>query len=109
MLGEQEAKEWIAATGMKGLGNLPSEVDPSRKLFRANSIALVRPLAETARSLGVPEEEFAKRFHQSREKLLTVRQERLKGRFIDTTPHVGANFRMVSAYAAAFCATGEEP
>ena len=107
-LSEQEAKEWLAATGMKNLGNLPSEVDPTRKLFRANSIGLVRPLAETARSLGVPPEEFAKRFDQSRQKLLTVRQERLKGRFMDTSPHVGANFRMVSAYAAAFCATGEE-
>jgi len=107
-LGEREAKEWVAATGMKNLGNLPSEVDPTRKWFRANSLALVRPLAETAKSLGVPEEELAQRFEQSRQKLLTVRQERQTGKFIDTNPHVGANFRMVSAYAAAFCATGDE-
>ena len=107
-LGEREAKEWIAATGMKNLGNLPSEVDPTRKWFRANSLALVKPLEETAKSLGVPPEEFTQRFEQSRQKLLTVRQERQKGRYIDSSPHVGANFRMVSAYAAAFCATGDE-
>lgn len=107
-LGEPSAKEWIAATGMKNLGNLPSEVDPTRKWFRANSIGLVRPLAETATSLGVPAEEFNQRFEQSRKKLLGVRQERLRGRYMDATPHIGASFRMVSAYAAAFCATGEE-
>ncbi len=101
------AKEWIAATGMSAQGNLPSESDPSRTMFRKNSLALVRPLAETAAQLSIPPADFQKRFEESRKKLLEVRTARLNLKEGDRIPHVATNFRMVSAYASAYAATGD--
>jgi uncharacterized protein YyaL (SSP411 family) len=107
----EDAKWWIAATGMQSLGNLPSETDPKRELFRSNTLALVRPLAETAAKLGVSPVEFTLRFEKSREKLLAIRNARLKPQAAGTGPdsaNAVASFRMISAYAAAYTATGDE-
>jgi uncharacterized protein YyaL (SSP411 family) len=108
-LGAADAEWWIQATGMKGLGNLPSEVDPRRDYFRGNSIGLRKPLAVLAAELGKPADEFTRQFDQARLKLLAVRNSRLGNLPKDGVSHAGASFRMVSAYAAAFTATGEEP
>jgi uncharacterized protein YyaL (SSP411 family) len=108
LLGPDDATWWIRATGMKGLGNLPSEADPRREFFRANTLALAKPVAGLAAEFGQPADGFALRFEAARAKLLAVRNERLGAQPRDESSHAGASFRMVSAYAAAFGATGDE-
>jgi uncharacterized protein YyaL (SSP411 family) len=108
ILGPEDAKWWIAATGMKGLGNLPSEVDPRREFFRSNTISFDRTVAELAASQSQPLETFTPRFEIAKSKLLAVRNQRLGKTRRDESPHAPSTFRMVSAYAAAFCATGDD-
>jgi len=104
----EDAKWWIAATGMQELGNLPPEVDSARNYFRANTLSLVRPLDETASSLGVDGDKFRAAFEKSRGTLRAIRDARWKSAEKDDTPNAAASFRMVSAYAAAYTATGDE-
>lgn len=108
ILGPEDAGWWIAATGMKGLGNLPFEVDPRREFFRCNTIGLSRTVAELAAGQSQPLETFTPRFEMAKSKLLAVRNQRLGKTRRDECPHAPSTFRMVSAYAAAFCATGDE-
>ena len=107
-LGPEDSAWWIKATQMKGLGNLPSEVDPRRDFFRGNTLGLAQSVAEIAVQAGQPLETFAPRFEAARAKLLAVRNARLGKVTRDETSHAGASFRMVSAYASAFGATGDE-
>ena len=102
----EDATWWIAATGMRGLGNLPSEADPTREFFRSNTIGLVKPMAEIAAGLGLTPEAFKLRFEAARKILLKARDERLGPSPKDETEHASTTFRMVSAYAVAFGATG---
>ncbi|MEY3896418.1 MAG: hypothetical protein RLZZ214_1938, partial [Verrucomicrobiota bacterium] len=104
----EDAAWWIKATGMKGLGNLPSEVDPRREYFRSNSLGIGKSVAELAVDLGEPVETFAPRFEIVRKTLLKARNTRLGPTIRDDTSHAGATLRMVSAYAAAFGVTGDE-
>jgi uncharacterized protein len=104
----EDAAWWIRATGMKGLGNLPSETDPQREYFRGNSIAISQPLDELANLAGENPAGFAVRFESVRKTLLKIRDERLGIMARDENSHAGATFRMVSAYAAAFTATGDD-
>jgi len=108
ILGPEDAAWWTAATGMKGLGNLPSEVDPRREFFRSNTIGLEPTVAEIATSQGQPLEVFQPRFDAAKAKLLAARTQRLTKFRRDESPHAPSTFRMVSAYAAAFGATGDE-
>jgi uncharacterized protein YyaL (SSP411 family) len=108
LLGPDDAGWWIQATGMKGLGNLPSEVDPRREFFRANTLSLTQHPAENAVAIGINAEEFNERFESARRILLEARNQRLGRIQRDESPHAQATLRMVSAYAAAFSATGEE-
>lgn len=103
----EDAKWWIKATGMKGLGNLPSEVDPGREYFRGNSIGLGKSVAALAAEFGQPVAAFTTRFEAARKKLLEVRSARLGPVQHDDCSHAGATFRMVSAYAAVFGVTGQ--
>lgn len=108
ILGAEDAAWWIRATGMETLGNLPSEDDPQRRFFRMNTIGMKITLEEIAASLSTSAEEFRPRYEAARSKLLTARESRMKGQKRDESAHAGATFRMVSAYAAAFAATGDE-
>lgn len=108
-LSHEDAAWWIKATSMKELGNLPSEVDPKRDFFRYNSLGLRQSPAQIAKDLSEPLETFAPRFENVRKKLLAARNARLGKLNHDECSHAGASFRMISAYAAAFGATGEEP
>jgi uncharacterized protein YyaL (SSP411 family) len=101
-----DATWWIAATGMRGLGNLPSEADPTREFFRGNTLALSKPMAEIAAGLALTPDAFKPRFEAARKILLKAREERLGTRQRDETAHAATTLRMVSAYAAAFGATG---
>lgn len=103
----EDAEWWIKATGMKGLGNLPSEADPRREFFRGNSLGLDKSPAQLAVELGQAPEAFAQRFESTRKKLLKVRSTRLGTVVRDDCSHAGATLRMVSAYAAAFGVTGD--
>jgi len=105
-LSAEDATWWIAATGMRGLGNLPSEADPTRELFRCNTLGLVKPMAAIAAGLNLTPEAFKPRFETARKILLKARDERLGTRTRDETAHAAATLRMVSTYAVAFGATG---
>lgn len=104
----EDAAWWIKVTAMKGLGNLPSEVDPRREYFRSNSMGIGKSLAELAADLGEPVETFAPRFEIMRKTLLKARNTRLGPSVRDDISHAGVTLRMVSAYAAAFGVTGDE-
>ena len=104
----EDAAWWIKATGMKGLGNLPSEVDPLREYFRCNSLAISQSLEELAAEQSQSPEEFGARFETVRKTLLKARNTRLGQSARDDCSHAGATLRMVSAYAAAFGASGDE-
>lgn len=108
LLAPEDADWWIKATGMEGLGNLPSEVDPQRRFFRGNTLGLSKTVAELAAELGQPLETFAPRFDAVRAKLLAERNRRIGKVTRDETAHAPSTFRMVSAYAAAFTATGDD-
>jgi hypothetical protein len=108
ILGPEDAGWWIAANRMKGLGNLPSEVDPRREFFRCNTIGFDKSVAELAAGQSQSLETFTPRFETVKAKLLSVRDQRLGKIRRDESPHAASTFRMVSAYAAAFGATGDE-
>ncbi len=103
-----DAEWWIKATGMKGLGNIPSESDPSREFFRSNTIGMQQTVAEIAKGLELSVEEFLPRYEATKQKLLAVRDERFGKKRRDQYPHAASTLRMVSAYAAAFSATGDD-
>lgn len=103
----EDAVWWIKATGMKGLGNLPSEVDPQREHFRHNTVGIGKSAANLAAELGQPVDAFIPRFEAAQKKLLQVRTNRLGRTVRDDCSHAGATFRMVSAYAAAYGVTGD--
>jgi len=107
-LAPEDAAWWIKATGMKRLGNLPSEADPHREYFRCNTLGLTQSVAEIAATQGQSPEAFTPRFEAVIAKLLATRNERLGKMPRDEASHAGATFRMVSAYAAAFGVTGDE-
>jgi uncharacterized protein YyaL (SSP411 family) len=108
LLGPDDAAWWIEATGMKGLGNLPSEVDPRREFFRGNTLGLIKSPAEIAASRSESLEAFLPRFDAVRAKLLQARNNRIGEAARDTQAHAGASLRMVSAYATAFSLTGDD-
>lgn len=108
ILSPDDAEWWIKATGMQGLGNLPSEVDPRREYFRGNTLSLNQSAAELAALNSLPPESFTPRFEAVKAKLLAVRNDRFGKTKRDQQAHAPSTLRMVSAYAAAFEATGDE-
>jgi uncharacterized protein YyaL (SSP411 family) len=107
-LAPADATWWIKATRMKGLGNLPSESDPRREYFRCNTVGLANTATEIAAWQSQSPAEFKPRFEAVKARLLSVRNARLGKIHHDQCSHAGATLRMVSAYAAAFGATGDE-
>ncbi len=108
VLPAEDASWWIKATAMKGLGNLPSEADTRREYFRCNTLGLGKSAASIAAEVSQSEESFKPRFEKVRASLLAVRNARISHVTRDECSHAGATFRMVSAYAAAYGATGDE-
>ena len=107
-LNADEAEWWIKATGMNGLGNLASELDPRREFFRRNTIGLSRSMAAYAEERNQSVDEFRTFFRASRGKLLDARNLRHGGDTRDAIAHACSSLRMVSAYVSAFTATGDE-
>lgn len=106
-LSAEDAAWWIALTGMKAKGNLPSELDVDRQLFRTNSIAFSKPLTELAAEFAESPAAFTTRLEAVRTKLIEVREKKTGKVKRDSSAHGPATFRMVSAFAAAFAATGD--
>jgi uncharacterized protein YyaL (SSP411 family) len=108
LLPAEQAGWWIRESGIKGLGNLPSESDPRREFFRANTLALGKSPEKYAAAAGAGAEAFLTDFNSSRKKLLEKRQARLPQSFVDRSPHAGATFRMVSAYCSMYTVSADE-
>jgi uncharacterized protein YyaL (SSP411 family) len=108
LLPEEEAEWWIRIANLKDLGNVPPEIDPARRYFRLNSLSLPQSLAELARERGQTPEACRQALQVCRAKLLEARNRRFGNHQRDDTPHAGASLRMVSAYAAAYAATGDD-
>ncbi|HEX5790562.1 MAG TPA: DUF255 domain-containing protein, partial [Luteolibacter sp.] len=90
-LGEQDSQWWARATGMEELGNVPIELDASRKLLRKNALALAQGSAETARALSMSPDDFQKRFEAARRKLEQIRSARWRNLHVDRSPHLEAS------------------
>lgn len=108
ILSEEEMEVWVRATGMQNMGNLPSEVDPMRKYFRANSFSHAKSAVQIAEETGIDLKMVEERIASSREKLLKLRDERTQVEASLGEANCAATFRMVSAYAAAYRVTGDE-
>lgn len=108
LLSPQEQAAWFCASGMQVAGNLPSEADPQREYLRANSISLAKTSEQVAEALGTNLEATQDILAQVREKLLKVRNSRLKPAGENRPGNAAATFRAVSAHATAFRITGDE-
>jgi len=108
ILGTEEAAWWTRFTGMDPLGNLPYEIDPSRRFFRRNVLSTQQTAAGFAAGIDIPPSVFERRLKSARERLLAAREARIGKNPPDESSHAGASFRMVSAFAAAYAATGDD-
>lgn len=106
VLGAEDAKWWIQATGIDDLGNMPLEIDPSRKFFRMNTIGMKKSVADIAAELGVTTQDFQKRYDEARGKMRAAREVRMRTGDQDKSSHFRASFTMVSTYARAYQVTG---
>jgi uncharacterized protein YyaL (SSP411 family) len=102
-----EAALWKALCGISGMGNLALEADPTREYFRLNSLGLRGSLASAAEKAGISAEEAGNLLESGRKKLLKARTARVPDRLPCPAASAAPSFRMVSAYAALFTATGD--
>jgi uncharacterized protein YyaL (SSP411 family) len=102
-----EAALWKTLCGISGMGNLAIEADPTREYFRLNSLGFRSTLAAAAEKQGIPAEDASKLLESGRKKLLKARTARVPDRLPSPAASAAPSFRMVSAYAALFTATGD--
>jgi uncharacterized protein YyaL (SSP411 family) len=107
LLEPREAALWSAYCGVKSLGNLAMEADPMREFFRLNSLGRRMSLADAAAAAQIDPAEAAGLLESGRRKLLAARLSRVPQPAAATAGLAAPSFRMVSAYAALFTATGE--
>lgn len=107
LLTEEELAVWVPASGMSESGNLPSEVDPLRKYFRGNAIALAKSAGEIAAERGLDPTVVQRNLDSAREKLRGARDLRMQVSPGGGEANAVATFRMVSAYATAYRITGD--
>lgn len=105
-LDADEFQVWKGISELDRLGNLPIEVDPDREFFRLNSLGLRRPVTEVAEETKLSPNKVRTSLESGRKKLLKVREDRFPVASADPTPSATASFRMISAYAALYTATG---
>ncbi len=108
ILTKEELSIWMRASGMKERGNLPSEVDPSREYFRMSSIGFMKSAKAIAKESGKDAGETSALLDSAVRKLRKVRDERMVSAAGMSAPHAVSTFRMASAYAAAYRATGAQ-
>lgn len=107
ILGTEDAGWWADLTDMKALGNIPYEIDPDRRFFRRNAIAIGHTIDELAAADGLDRGALEEKLDSIRAKLMAAREARIGKTPPDESPNAGASFRMVSTYAAAYTATGD--
>lgn len=107
VLSDEEMSVWTAISELKSLGNLPSEADPMRRYFRLNALSYRLPVDEVATITGFESNKTKALLESGRKKLLKARENRFATPRADPTPSAAASFRMISAYAALFTATGD--
>lgn len=106
-LSPQEAALWTTLCGIGEMGNLAPDTDPAREFFRLNSLGFRMTPAEAAAKQGLSAEEAARLQESGRKKLLEARSARVAAQAPNPSASAGTSFRMVSAYAALFTATGD--
>ncbi|MCW1887741.1 DUF255 domain-containing protein [Luteolibacter flavescens] len=106
-LSPQEAALWKALFSVQDLGNLPMEVDPSRKFFRLNTFGTRIPMEKAAAAAKVDPAQAPALYESARKKLLAARLTRMPQPAPAAHGEASSSFRMVSAYAALFTATGD--
>ncbi|OYV00045.1 MAG: hypothetical protein CFE26_24595, partial [Verrucomicrobiales bacterium VVV1] len=107
ILSAEELNLITVMSDLRGLGNIPVESDPSREQFRRNSLAFKIPAETAAARIGLNLAAAKEVVESARKKLLKARQVRLGDLPNDPRPHAAATFRMISAYSAAYTATGD--
>lgn len=107
ILSPEELNLITAISDLRGLGNIPVESDLSREHFRRNSLALKLHAEPAATKIGLNPSVAKPVLESARKKLLKARQERMGEIPNDPRPHAGSTFRMISAFAAAYTATGD--
>lgn len=104
VLNPQEAAMWIERCGVTELGNLS---DAGGEFFRLNSLGFRTTLGQAADAAKVAPADAAAVFESGRAKLLEARQQRIPRAPAATRASAAPSFRMISAYAALFSATGD--
>jgi len=107
-LNTDELLLWKELSDFRSLGNLPSEAAPTGNLFRLNSLRKQRSMANAAQRAGLDLNKASTVFESGRKKLLKARDNRLAPPRHDSNSSALASFRMISAYASLFTATGNQ-
>lgn len=107
LISMEEMPAWMAYSGMKASGNLPSELDPLRIHLRGNSIAFAKSAEEVAEQLEIDPARASALIESSRLKILEARNRRMSLPHADLQPNAVSTFRMISAYATAYRVTGQ--
>jgi uncharacterized protein YyaL (SSP411 family) len=106
-LSASQARLWTYLSDWRPMGNIAIDNDPKRLYLHLNRLALNSSLDQAAEKLGISPEDARREFEAARQTLLSIRNQRFGNTTPDRTPQAAASFRMVSAYSAAFAATGE--
>jgi uncharacterized protein YyaL (SSP411 family) len=104
VLAPAEAELWRQVCGIGNLGNL---TDAGGQFFRLNSLGFRTSLAAAAEQLKLSPDDAARLLESGRKKLLKAREARVPTPPPATAGSAAPSFRMVSAYAALFTATGD--
>jgi len=107
LLSPADAAWWAKITGVTHEGNIPPEADPLRRCFRLNSLSRAHTLADLTAASKTAPADFLRKYERIRQELLTTRNQRIGPVAKDDFSHAATTFRMVSAYAAAYVATGD--
>jgi len=106
-LSASQIRLWTYLSDWRPMGNIPIDNDPKRLYLHLNRLAMSSSLDQAAEKLGLSPEDVRREFETARQTLLSLRNQRFGNTTPERTPQAAASFRMVSAYSAAFAATGE--
>lgn len=106
-LSASQMRLWTYLSDWRPMGNIAIENDQKRRYLHLNRLALTTSLDQAAEKLGISPEDARREFDAARQTMLSIRNQRFGNTTPDRTPQAAASFRMVSAYSAAFAATGE--
>lgn len=108
LLDPGEFKVWSSLAGLEGLGNISTDADPTRELFRYNTLGQRRTPDQVAGETGLDPTRVEALIESGRKKLLKAREARFPAPQGSGLPSAAASFRMVTAYANLYAASGDE-